>query len=154
MRASKADKFYMGMLLAIICFCLGLLRIMDEADARRAAERETLIFVEPPTIVAPASQPVQTVYFEPEPEEPAQKPAGLNPAILLAVLALMGGGGAFAYFKLVKNKPKTKGNDNLDDYDYGEDDTDQEDEDSWETEESDELDADGGGDEESEDKTV
>ena len=90
----------------------------------------------------------------PEPEEPAQKPAGLNPAILLAVLALMGGGGAFAYFKLVKNKPKTKGNDNLDDYDYGEDDTDQEDEDSWETEESDELDADGGGDEESEDKTV
>ena len=90
----------------------------------------------------------------PEPEEPAQKPAGLNPAILLAVLALMGGGGAFAYFKLVKNKPKTKGNDNLDDYDYGEDDTDQEDEDSWETEESDEPDADGGSDEESEDKTV
>ena len=89
-----------------------------------------------------------------EPEEPAQKPAGLNPAILLAVLALMGGGGAFAYFKLVKSRPKTKGNDNLDDYDYGEDDTDQEDEDSWETEESDEPDADGGGDEESEDKTV
>ena len=86
--------------------------------------------------------------------EPAQKPAGLNPAILLAVLALMGGGGAFAYFKLVKSRPKTKGNDNLDDYDYGEDDTDQEDEDSWETEESDEPDADGGGDEESEDKTV
>ena len=51
----------------------------------------------------------------PEPEEPAQKPAGLNPAILLAVLALMGGGGAFAYFKLVKSRPKTKGNDNLDD---------------------------------------
>ena len=89
-----------------------------------------------------------------ESEEPAQKPAGLNPAILLVVLALLGGGGALAYFKLVKNKPKTKGNDNLDDYDYGEDDTDQEDEDSWETEESDEPDADGGGDEESEDKTV
>lgn len=73
MRASKADKFYMGMLLAIICFCFGLLRIMDEADARRAAERETPIIAEPPTIVAPAFQPVQTVYFEPdpEPEEPA-----------------------------------------------------------------------------------
>ena len=42
MRASKADKFYMGMLLAIICFCFGLLRIMDEADARRAAEREEI----------------------------------------------------------------------------------------------------------------
>ena len=87
-----------------------------------------------------------------EPEEPAQKPAGLNPAILLVVLALLGGGGALAYFKLVKNKPKTKGNDNLDDYDYGEDDTDQEDEDSWETEESDEPDDDGDGGEESEDK--
>lgn len=62
MRANKADKFYMGMLLAIICFCLGLLRIMDEADARRAAERETLIIVEPPTIVVPASQPVQEVF--------------------------------------------------------------------------------------------
>ena len=88
----------------------------------------------------------------PEPEEPAQSTAGLNPALLLAVLVLMGGGGAFAYFKFIKNKPKTKGNDNLDDYDYGEDDTDQEDEDPWETEESDEPDADGGGDEESEDK--
>lgn len=65
MWTSKADKFYMGMLLAIICFCFGLLRIMDEADARRAAERETLIVAEPPAIVTP--------YFEPEaePEEPA-----------------------------------------------------------------------------------
>ena len=88
----------------------------------------------------------------PEPEEPAQNATGLNPALLLAVLALLGGGGAFAYFKFIRNKPKTKGNDNLDDYDYGEDDTDQEDEDPWETEESDEPDADGGGDEESEDK--
>ncbi|MFR7731177.1 MAG: cell surface protein, partial [Faecalibacterium sp.] len=50
-----------------------------------------------------------------------------------------------------KQKPKTKGSDNLDDYDYGEDDTEQEDADPWETEESDEPeDADGGGDEESE----
>ena len=90
----------------------------------------------------------------PEPEEPAQKPAGLNPAILLVVLALLGGGGAFAYFKLVKSRPKTKGNDNLDDYDYGEDDTDQEDEDSWETEESDEPDADGGSTEEDDEDSV
>ena len=57
----------------------------------------------------------------PEPEEPAQKTTGLNPALLLAVLALMGGGGAFAYFKFIKNKPKTKGDTDLDDYDYGED---------------------------------
>ena len=55
---------------------------------------------------------------------------------------------------MVKSRPKTKGNDNLDDYDYGEDDTDQGGRELWETEESDEPDADGGGDEESEDKTV
>lgn len=90
----------------------------------------------------------------PEPEEPEQKATGLNPALLLAVLALMGGGGAFAYFKFIKNKPKTKGSDNLDDYDYGEDDTAPEDEDPWETDESDELDADGGSDEESGGKPI
>ena len=73
---------------------------------------------------------------EPEPETPEETAEPEEPA----------------YFKLVKNKPKTKGNDNLDDYDYGEDDTDQEDEDSWETEESDEPDDDGDGGEESEDK--
>ncbi|WP_457944123.1 DUF4366 domain-containing protein [Caproiciproducens sp. LBM24188] len=90
----------------------------------------------------------------PEPEEPEQKATGLNPALLLAVLALMGGGGAFAYFKFIKNKPKTKGSDNLDDYDYGEDDTAPEDEDPWETDESDELDADWGSDEESGGKPI
>ncbi len=45
------------------------------------------------------------------------------------MLALLGGGGVFAYLKLVKNKPKTKGNDSLDDYDYGEEDSEE-----WETE--------------------
>ena len=88
----------------------------------------------------------------PAPEEPAQTSAGLNPAVLLVVLALLGGGGAFAYFKFIKNKPKTRGNDNLDDYDYGEEEPDAEDA-EWESEESDELDADGGGDAESEDET-
>mgnify|MGYP001780346300 CR=1 FL=1 len=90
----------------------------------------------------------------PDPEtepEPEQEPAGLNPAMLLVVLAVLGGIGALVYFKFIKQKPKTKGSDNLDDYDYGEDDTEQEDEDPWETEESDEPeDADRGGDEESE----
>ena len=47
----------------------------------------------------------------PEPEK--EKPAGLNPAALILLLALLGGGGVFAYLKLVKNKPKTKGNDSL-----------------------------------------
>ena len=63
----------------------------------------------------------------PDPEaetEPEQEPAGLNPAMLLVVLAALGGIGALVYFKFIKQKPKTKGSDNLDDYDYGEDDTD------------------------------
>lgn len=88
----------------------------------------------------------------PDPEaetEPEQEPAGLNPAMLLVVLAALGGIGALVYFKFIKQKPKTKGSDNLDDYDYGEDEELPEDE-TWETEPED---VDGGGDEESEDKT-
>ena len=70
-----------------------------------------------------------------EPEK--EKPAGLNPAALALLLALLGGGGVFAYSKLVKNKPKTKGNDSLDDYDYGEEDSEE-----WETEDEEVLDID------------
>ena len=84
-----------------------------------------------------------------EPAEPEKKEsAGLNPAALILLLALLGGGGVFAYLKLVKNKPKTKGNDSLDDYDYGEEDSEE-----WETEdeESGEPDADGGSTEDDED---
>ena len=64
---------------------------------------------------------------------------------------LLGGGGVFAYLKLVKNKPKTKGNDSLDDYDYGEEDSEE-----WETEdeESGEPDADGGSVEEDDEDSV
>ena len=85
----------------------------------------------------------------PEPEK--EKPAGLNPAAIVLLLALLGGGGVFAYMKLMKNKPKTKGNDSLDDYDYGEEDSEE-----WETEdeESDELDADGGSTEEDDEDSV
>ena len=85
----------------------------------------------------------------PEPEK--ETPAGLNPAALILLLALLGGGGVFAYMKLMKNKPKTKGNDSLDDYDYGEEDSEE-----WETEdeESDDPDADGGSTEEDDEDSV
>lgn len=65
-------------------------------------------------------EPEPTPTAEPEPE---QEPAGLNPAMLLVVLAVLGGIGALVYFKFIKQKPKTKGSDDLDDYDYGEDET-------------------------------
>ena len=45
--------------------------------------------------------------------------------MLLVVLAVLGGIGALVYFKFIKQKPKTKGSDNLDDYDYGEDEEDE-----------------------------
>ena len=96
----------------------------------------------------------QNQELEQEQSQPEQEPAGLNPAMLLVVLAVLGGIGALVYFKFIKQKPKTKGSDNLDDYDYGEDDTEQEDEDPWETEESDEPDADGGSTEEDDEDSV
>ena len=67
--------------------------------------------------------------------------AAVLSALALAVLTGLGGyvlyrggGGVFAYLKLVKNKPKTKGNDSLDDYDYGEEDSEE-----WETEDEEVL---------------
>ena len=89
-----------------------------------------------------------------EPAEPEKKEsAGLNPAVLLLVLAVMGGA-AFAYFKFIKGKANHKNSSNPDDYDYedGEELPDEE-EIELEDEESDELDADRGGGEESEDET-
>lgn len=58
MRNSRADKFYMGMLLAVMCFCLGLICEMDKADARRMAEREAALAAE---AVETTPEPVYTV---------------------------------------------------------------------------------------------
>lgn len=40
MSMSRWDRFYMGMLAAVICLCMGLVTIMDEAHAEAMAERE------------------------------------------------------------------------------------------------------------------
>ena len=73
---------------------------------------------------------------EPEPEEPEtppdepdtqeepetpEKKAG-NPLMIVALLAVLGAGGAVAYLKFFKKKPSVKGSTDLDDYDYGADD--------------------------------
>lgn len=94
---------------------------------------------------------------EPEPtpalesEEPAQKTAGMTPALLLAVLAVLGGGGVFVYFKFIKKKSAAKSKANPDDYDYDGDETESEEE-VWETEDPEGSNADGGDGEESEDE--
>ena len=89
-----------------------------------------------------------------EPAEPEKKEsAGLNPAVLLLVLAVMGGA-AFAYFKFIKGKANHKNSSNPDDYDYEDsEELPDEEEIELEDEESGELDADRGGGEESEDET-
>ena len=90
-----------------------------------------------------------------EPTKPEKKePAGLNPAVLLLVLAVMGGA-AFAYFKFIKGKANHKNNSNPDDYDYedGEELPDEE-EIELEDEESGEPDADGGSTEEDDEDSV
>lgn len=55
-----------------------------------------------------------------EPEKPEKK--GGNPLMIVALLAVLGAGGAVAYLKFFKKKPDTKGSTDLDDYDYGDDD--------------------------------
>ena len=90
-----------------------------------------------------------------EPAEPEKKEsAGLNPVVLLLVLAVMGGA-AFAYFKFIKGKANHKNNSNPDDYDYedGEELPDEE-ETELEDEESGEPDADGGSAEEDDEDSV
>ena len=47
----------------------------------------------------------------------------------MALLAVLGAGGAVAYLKFFKKKPDTKGSADLDDYDYGDDDPEDEPED-------------------------
>lgn len=59
MRTGRADKFYMGMLLAVMCFCMGLICEMDKADARRMAEREAAMAME--ETVERAPEPVVAV---------------------------------------------------------------------------------------------
>ena len=90
-----------------------------------------------------------------EPAEPEKKEsAGLNPVVLLLVLAVMGGA-AFTYFKFIKGKANHKNSSNPDDYDYedGEELPDEE-EIELEDEESGEPDADGGSAEEDDEDSV
>ena len=56
----------------------------------------------------------------PEPEQPEQK-SGMGGVLALLLVLALAGGGAFYYLKFIKNKPKTKGSADLDDYDYGDD---------------------------------
>lgn len=73
----------------------------------------------------------------PGPEKEKNKGTGVA-LILLLIMGMIGGGG-FYYFKVVKNKPNTKGNTFLDEYDFEDD---EEDEYEYETEDEDEIEED------------
>ena len=72
-------------------------------------------------------EPEPTVVPE-EPEEPEPEKNSSAPLLLLLLIAGLGAGGAVYWFKFRKQKPDTKGPDDLDDYDFGDDDEDDEEE--------------------------
>ena len=72
-------------------------------------------------------EPEPTVVTE-EPEESEPEKSSSVPLLLLLLIAGLGAGGAVYWFKFRKQKPDTKGPDDLDDYDFGDDDEDDEEE--------------------------
>lgn len=64
------------------------------------------------------TEPADDADTEPEPEKSGSPVGGILVVLLLAALM---GGGAFAYIKFIKNKPKTKTSPDLDDYDFDDD---------------------------------
>lgn len=53
-----------------------------------------------------------------QPEKPNEKSGNPGAVLALVLFALLGGGGAFYYFKFVKGKQNVKGNTDLEDFDF------------------------------------
>lgn len=96
------------------------LNMVDEADLLSLIEdMET---VPKPTVTTPQAELESEPVSLPETEPETDKDSNIGSVLLL--LVLVGGGivGAFYYFKVVKNKPSTKGSTNLDEYEFDYDD--------------------------------
>ncbi|QOV18554.1 DUF4366 domain-containing protein [Blautia liquoris] len=81
----------------------------------------------------------------PAPEPKEEKSKGMNGTLLLLLIVGMIGGGAFYYFKVLKNKQNTKGNTALEEYDFDDEDTEtdeEEYEEEYETEDKEKSEAD------------
>lgn len=90
-----------------------LLSIIDE-DLQSIQQQTTPPVIEQPT---PITEPEPTT--QPEPEKPKEN----NPLyglILFLLVAVLGGGGAIFYFKVIKPKQSVKGGTDLDDFDLEE----------------------------------
>lgn len=87
----------------------------------------------------------KTTVPPPEPEPKEEKGKGAGGTVLLLLIMAMIGGGAFYYFKVLKNKPNTKGSTPLEEYDFDDDedtdDNDEEYEEEYETDEESEADS-------------
>ncbi|MDL2234626.1 DUF4366 domain-containing protein [Christensenellaceae bacterium OttesenSCG-928-L17] len=87
--------------------------------------------------VAPPADPEPEIEPEPEPEE---KAGGMGSIVVVILIIALLGGGAFYYFKFIKNKPSAKGQNDLDDYDFGDEDEDDEQDDEPDEDATDEDD--------------
>ena len=105
------------------------LNLVDEADLLALIEEETPQKEE----VEPVTEPTPEPTSEPEPQPEQKNNTGGILVILLIVGAL--GGGAFYYFRFMKNKPQVKGHSDLDEYDFDDDDEDEDSDEEYETEE-------------------
>ena len=96
---------------------------VDEADLLSLID-EDLQSIQQQTAPPVVEQPTQTT--EPEPStqpEPEQKKDDANPMgglILFLILAVLGGGGAIVYLKVIKPKQNVKGGTDLEDFDLEE----------------------------------
>lgn len=74
--------------------------------------------------IAPTSTPTPTPAPEPalDPAPEARQNNGMTALLGLLLLAAIAGGGAFYWFRIKKDQPRTKGPIDLDDYDYGQSD--------------------------------
>ena len=90
-----------------------LLSIIDE-DLQSIQEQTAPPVIEQPT---PITEPEPTT--QPEPEQPKENNS-MYGLILFLVLALLGGGGAILYVKVIKSKQNVKGNTDLDEFDFEE----------------------------------
>jgi hypothetical protein len=105
------------------------LNMVDEADLLALiADMDT---VQQKSVVTP--QPESEPEATPEPE-PQEEKSGSTSGILLLLLLVGAIGGAFYYFKVLKNKSNTKGSTDLEEYEFDDDEDEYESEDEYKIE--------------------
>ena len=91
-----------------------LLSLIDE-DLQSIQKQQT-----PEVTPAPQIEPEPSPQPEPEPEQKKDDANPMGGLILFLILAVLGGGGAIVYLKVIKPKQNVKGGTDLDDFDLEE----------------------------------